>query len=230
MTIRKLLIAALIIAAIPALLIAFFVLNLSVIQPWAHSINTERGRKANEAELSDGNVEIHQLAFWVEVEGKRIKVWSELACARKWKTAPKTLKGSGYSRFSYFGLNAAQVRFSTSADTDYVATPRSGLVCNKVANLERDLPLVLGPYDYDVSVEPAMGSCRDFLDTSREDGPVYVIGPLQVRSTRTVPMNEVFTREAYAPDAVDASLEKTNEVLVPDLTDQIEKLDKSLCR
>lgn len=214
---------------LPVLFIGYFFLDLGFIQPWKHSRITKNGERINETELSNGSVEVHQLAFWVEVEGKRIKVWSELACAKKFRTAPRTLKYSGFSGINHYGLNDAEVRFRISKDLDFVAKARSRSVCKLVANLERDLPIVLQPYAYDVSIEPATQSCDRYLRLLQKDAFSAEFGPLQVRSTRKIPMNEVFSREAYAPDEVDASLNKDSASPVPDIKKHIETLNENRC-
>jgi hypothetical protein len=227
--IKKIVLVLLALALLPVLFIAYIFLDSSIIQPWKHSWNTKNGESKNEAELSNGSVNIHQLAFWVEIEGKRIKVWSELACVRKFRTSPRTFKAPGYSRFFYYGLNDADVRFRISEDRDFVAKARAASVCHLVANLERDLPMVLRPYTYDVSIEPAAQSCDRYLGLLQKGAFTSEFGPLQVRSTRTVPMNEVFSRETYAPGAVDASLSDGKEKPLPDIKTHIDKLDKSRC-
>jgi hypothetical protein len=227
--IRKLFLGLLALVLLPVLFIAYFFLDSGLIQPWKHSRNTKNGETINETELSNGSVKIHQLAFLVKIEGKRVKVWSELACARKFRTSPRTLKAPGYSRFTFFGLNDAEVRFRISEDLDFVAKARAGSVCQLVANLERDLPMVLRPYTYDVLIEPANQSCNRYISLLQTSAFSSEFGPLQVRSTRTVPMNEVFSREAYAPDAVDASQSDKNESPLPDIKTHIDTLDRNRC-
>jgi hypothetical protein len=226
---KKILLVLLALALLPVLFIAYVLADMSVIQPWKHALNTKNGHTNNEAELSDGKVSIHQLAFWVEIGGKRVKVWSELACAKKFRTAPRTLKSPGYSRFVHFGLNEAAVRFRISEDLDFVATVNAGNVCHLVANLEHDLPTVLRPNSYSVSIEPARQSCDRYVGLFQKDTFASEFGPLQVRSTRTVPMNEVFSRHAYAPDNVDASLHDDYENPVPDIRTHLDTLERSRC-
>ena len=156
-------------------------------------------------------------------------MWSELACARKFRTSPRTFKAPGYSRFIYYGLNDAEVRFRISEDRDFVVKARPGIVCHQVANLEHDLPMVLRPYTYAVSIEPATQSCDRYLGLLQKGALSSGFGPLQVRGTRMVPMNEVFSREAYAPGAVDASLSYGKERPLPDIKTHIDKLDESRC-
>ena len=227
--IKRIIFALLALALLPVFFIAYVFVDSSLIQPWKHSLNTKKGQRINEAELANGSAQIHQLAFWVEIEGKHVKVWSELACARKFRTAPRTLKYPGYSVFTHLGLNDAEVRFRISEDLDFVAKPKPGHVCDFVANLERDLPAVLRPSTYDVSIEPATQSCDRYLKLLQKDAFSSEFGPLQVRSTRTVPLNEVFSREAYAPDAVDVSLSDENERPLPDIRTHIDALDQSRC-
>ncbi len=138
-------------------------------------------------------------------------------------------QGTGYSRLAHFGLNDAEVRFRISDDLDFVAKPRSGSVCDLVANLERDLPTVLRPYTYSVSIEPATRSCDSYVNLLQKDAFSSDFGPLQVRSTRTVPVHEVFSREAYVPDAVDAALSEARDSPVPDIGTHIDSLKQSRC-
>ncbi|MEP1696664.1 MAG: hypothetical protein ABJJ69_09020 [Paracoccaceae bacterium] len=227
--IKKVVLILLALLLLPVFFIGYFFLDFGIIQPLTHSGKTKKGERINETEFSDGSVEIHQLAFWVEIEGKHTKVWSEFACARKFRTERRTLKSYGFSGFKYYGLNDAEVRFGISKDLDFVAKANSRSICDLVANWERNLPIVLETYEYDVSIEPAAQSCDRYVRLLQKNAFSSNFGPLKVLSTRRVPMNEVYSREAYAPDAVDASLSKDSASPVPDIKKHIETLDKNRC-
>ena len=66
---KKIVLVLIFLVLLPVLFFAYIFLDISLIQPWKHSWNTKNGESKNEAELSNGSVNIHQLAFWVEIDG-----------------------------------------------------------------------------------------------------------------------------------------------------------------
>lgn len=160
----------------------------------------------NDNEWSTANVQIYEIAIWVKSETERQKVWSEVACARKWLVTRATLKNQAINSFKNFSLNDLEIWYPYDKDTAFTIKFNSDKLCDSLVRSSRPPPTMVDWYHYETGISQINLEhldCDLFRAVKSLSSPSMYFSKPQVRSVRTRPLKSFLTRKAYGPATKD---------------------------
>lgn len=180
------------------------------IDPMVYERRLVAAEVTNDTEWATADVQIYEIAIWAKSGTKRQKIWSEIACTRKWLVTSRTMKNSATNSFQNFSLNEPEIWYPYDKDTAFTIKFNSDGLCDTLIRSSRPLPMTLRLFQSETGISqiiPEHLDCDLFQTVKSLSSPSVYFSKPQVRSVRTRPLKSFLTRKAYGPASKDNNTE-----------------------
>lgn len=217
---------------IPIVFFVWFSIDYWLVSPWLYERRTAQAHEANQQEWQNGDVHIFRVIVDVVTEAANGQIASEVVCAKKRVTRPKTFKSGALDRDLFFALNNTRNSFPVSDISAKSIVLDTRRICAQLKNIARGFPIELESHLFSEEKTGFASSDPGCLDLWQQSdaafGLVELIQP-RVTSVRRIPLRSVISKEAYAP--TDTSYAADGQIWRPDfaMVTGLDSLERSVC-
>jgi hypothetical protein len=185
------------------LMVGLIALNLYVIGPWRHEVNTKAAEVTNDDIWGNTSAEIYTIEVKYRLDGKEGSASTELICARKVRTENISFKGGPYVHDIVWNVGKRTFLFPVSDDyTAEIALPRQ---CERIVAYyqQEEIPLQYEDYYGRIVVIRRLLQPSDACNQVMRENSIW-FGSLQlfrphIVSVRREALKNILSRADFGP-------------------------------